>query len=314
VVAVAGGSYPGQRINATPKRNGPKIVFRPVSGAKVTLASIRVARGSYIEFRGFRVTDDTYNEPGAQWITYRYVSMRQFFIRGGDHISYRSSNVGPNASDDGMNWISAAYQTNDAARDIRLDRVRIHGFRKHNAGAHVDCIGIDDVVGLSITNSRIWDCEHFALIFGKDASTERGARNVLIQNNFLDCCISGYYSIGLGDVGGPMRIRFNSLTLGLGWLGGSVNGVTIDSNVIANNNSANCDDAVWRFNVVASGSPCGGRRAATAFLDPPQNLHLRARSAAAVNYGNPKSYPRNDIDGQRRPKRGRPDAGADELR
>jgi hypothetical protein len=33
-----------------------------------------------------------------------------------------------------------------------------------------------------------------------------------------------------------------------------------------------------------------------------------------VNYGNPKAYPRRDIDGQRRPKGRRPDAGADEIR
>ncbi len=311
---MAGGSYPGQRIDAAPKAHGPKVVFRPVSGAKVTFESIRVTRGSYIEFRGFRVLDDTYNEPGAQWISYRYISMRQFFIRGADHITYRSANIGPNASDDGMNWITAAYQTHDAARDIHLNRVRIHGFTKHNSGAHIDCIGIDDVDGLSITNSRIWNCEHFALLFGKDASSDRAARNVLIQNTFLDCCISGYYSIGLGDVEGPMKIRFNSLTLGMGWLGGSVKGVTIDSNVIANNNSANCANAVWRYNVVANGSACGGRRAATAFRDPPTNLHLRTRKAAAVGYGNPGSHPATDIDGQKRPKGRRPDAGADELR
>jgi hypothetical protein len=314
VVAVAGGSYPDQRIDAAPKTGGPKVVFRPASGAKVTFASIRVTRGSYIEFRGFRVADDTYNEAAAKWITYRSVSMRQFFIRGADHITYVSSTVGPNGSEDGMNWITAPYQSSDAPTDIRLNRVRIHDFRKHNAGAHIDCIGIDDVNGLVIQNSRFWNCEHFALLFGKDASSDRAARNVLVQNTFLDCCISGYYSIGLGDAEGPIRIRFNSMTLGLGWLGGSVQGVTIDSNVIAGNNAANCSDAVWRYNVVGRGSACGGRLAPTAFTDPPRNLHLKARRAAAVNFGNPKSHPKVDIDGQRRPKGRRPDAGADELR
>ena len=53
-------------------------------------------RGSYITFRGFRVVDDTYNEPGAQRITYAWIKMRQFFIRGADHINYRYSEVGPN--------------------------------------------------------------------------------------------------------------------------------------------------------------------------------------------------------------------------
>ena len=68
-------------------------------------------RGSHIEFRDLTVTADTYNRPGAQNVTYRRVKMRQFFVRGADHISYIDSEVGPNSSSDGMNWISAAYQT-----------------------------------------------------------------------------------------------------------------------------------------------------------------------------------------------------------
>jgi len=310
-VVVLGGSYGGQRINARPKAHGPHILFRPARGAHVTLASIRVVRGSHITFRGFRVLDDTYNEQGAQRITYSYVKMRQFFIRGADHITYRYSEVGPNGSDDGMNWITAPYETQDHPRDIRLDHVRIHDFKKHNSGAHVDCIGIDDVDGLVIQSSRIWNCEHFAVIFGKDLATGRAARRVLLQNNFFDCCYSGYYSLGFGDVEGPMRIRFNSFTLGVGWLGGTVRGLVFDSNVIANNSSSNCSKATWRFNVVASGSACGGRRAITGFLLPPRDLHLRA-GVAALGYGNPKSHPRFDIDGQRRPAGRRPDAGADE--
>jgi hypothetical protein len=313
VVYVGGGSYGNRRFNVRPKAHGPKILFRPFPGARVTLNGIRVTRGSYMKFRGFRVNDDTFNEQGAKWITYSYVKMRQFFIRGGDHISYRYSEVGPNASDDGMNWITAPYQVQDHPTDILLDHVKIHDFKKHNSGAHVDCIGIDDVNGLVIQSSRFWNCEHFSIIFGKDLETGRAARNVLIQNTFFDCCYSGYYSLGFGDVEGPMRIRFNSLTQGVGWLGGTVRGLVFDSNVISSNSSANCSNATWRYNVVASGSACGGRRAGTGFRRPPKDLHLRV-GAAAVNYGNPRVHPRRDIDGQRRPKGRRPDAGADELR
>lgn len=311
IVQVAGGSYPGQRISATPLARGPRIVFRRAPRALVVLGSLRVTRGSYIEFRGFKVIADTYNDPGARRITYRGMRMRQFFIRGADYISYISSRVGPNASNDGMNWITAAYQTNNGASHVLLDRVRIHGFVKHNPGAHVDCIGIDDVTWLTIRRSRFWNCEHFTLIFGKDISSNRAARNVLLENNFFDCCVSGFYSLGLGDVEGPMRIRFNSFTLGMGWLGGTVRGVVVDSNVIANNSSLNCSKALWRNNVVANGSACGGLHARTGFVLPPLNLHL-VRGAPAINRGNRSSHPLRDIDGQRRGTR--PDAGADEFR
>lgn len=47
-----------------------------------------------------------------------------------------------------MNWITAAYQTNDGASNVLLDGVDIHDFKKWNAGAHLDCSGIDDVDGL----------------------------------------------------------------------------------------------------------------------------------------------------------------------
>ena len=312
VVQVAGGSYPDQTVNATPKSSGPDVVFQPAAGSVATFGDIDVTSGSHIEFRDFTVTRETYNRPGAQWITYQRVKMRQFFIRGADHISYVDTEAGPNVSDDGMNWITAAYQTNDGASDILLDGFDIHDFKKWNAGAHVDCIGIDDVDGLTIRNTRIWNCEHFSLIFGKDLWSARASRNVLIENSFLDCCYSGYYSIGLGDVEGPMTIRFNSTTLGFGWLGGSVKNVTIDSNVIANNSSANCASAVWRYNVVASGSSCGGTLAASGFRAPPSDLHLLL-GAAAIDAGNPTSYPAADIDGQMRPSGSRPDAGADEV-
>ena len=68
-------------------------------------------------------------------------------------------------------------------------------------GAHVDCIGIDNVDGLVIRNSRIWNCEHFSIIFGNDLTSGSAVRNALIENNFLDCCYSGYYRSGSESAG-----------------------------------------------------------------------------------------------------------------
>jgi hypothetical protein len=102
----------------------------------------------------------------------------------------------------------------------------------------------------------------------------------------------------------------------MGWLNGTdlvPNGmITLDSNVIATNNSGNCSRGTWRYNVVASGSSCGGTLAATGFLTPPQDLHLKS-GAAALGVGNPTSYPATDIDGDSRQTGVRPDAGADEV-
>jgi len=283
----------------------------------VTLSSVNIVRASYLEMRNFTVTSSTYNRQDAKWITYRNIKMKQFFVRGSDHVSYYDSEVGPNGTEDGMNWITEPYQSNDPATDILLDGMRIHDFTKHNAGAHVDCVGLGNADGVTIRNSRIWTCAHFAIIFGTDPSGEY-TRNLTIENNFLDCCDpsgGGYYSIGLGD-GANVLIRFNSATLGFGWLNPSGDGVTgdvIDSNVISNNSSGNCSKAVWRYNVVASGSACSnGFVASSSFLSSPLDLHLKA-TAAAIGAGNPTTFPATDIDGDPRPAGGRADAGADEA-
>ena len=331
VVQVADGSYSGQTIKGTPKPAGAApIIFQPAPGAAVTVSSLRVNEGGGIEFRDFTVTNSTYNgcncaqtgQSGyvVREITYRRIKMKQFFVRGADRISYIEGEVGPNGSEDGMNWIGEGSQSSDPASDILLDGIRIHDFTKHTAGAHVDCIGVDNVDGLIIRNSRIWNCAHFSIIFGNDITSGSAVRNALVENNFFDCCHpsgGGYYSLGFGGADGPVMIRFNSMTLGMGWLNGTEyvpNGlITLDSNVIATNNSANCSRGIWRYNVIPSGSNCGngGIQAATSFLNPPTDLHLFS-GAAAVNAGNPSSYPATDIDGDSRPAGGRADAGADE--
>jgi chitodextrinase len=327
-VQIAGGSYPSQTIDGAPKPAGSApVVFEPAAGASVTVSSLRVNQGGAIEFRDFTVNNSTYNgcncvqsgQSGyiTREVTYRRIKMKQFFVRGADKISYIDGEVGPNGNEDGMNWITEPYQSEDPPTDILLDGMRIHDFTKHNSGAHVDCVGIGNADGVTIRNSRIWTCAHFAIIFGTDPS-ELFTRNLTIENNFLDCCDpsgGGFYSIGLGD-GANVLIRFNSATLGFGWLNPNGDGVTndvIDSNVIKSNSSANCSKAVWRYNVVGSGSACSnGIVAATGFMAAPLDLHLKAGSAA-IGAGNPSSYPAADIDGNPRPAGGRADAGADET-
>ena len=68
--------------------------------------------------------------------------------------------------------------------------------------------------------------------------------------------------------------------------------------------------------VSVSNTTCGStdRRAPSGFRDPARlDLRLRA-GAAAIDRGDPKSFPLVDIELQRRPWGRAPDAGADETR
>ena len=86
----------------------------------------------------------------------------------------------------------------------------------------------------------------------------------------------------------------------------------MDSNLAPNDGCAS--GVSYRYNVW-SGRACGATdktAVSLGFLDPASlNLHLAA-GAAAINAGDPGSYPAQDMDGQARPMGGTPDAGADE--
>jgi hypothetical protein len=70
------------------------------------------------------------------------------------------------------------------------------------------------------------------------------------------------------------------------------------------------------YNVWFAGAKCGSHDlvARSGFVNAASlNFHLTP-TAAAINRGNPRSFPRTDIDRQKRPRGTAPDAGADERR
>lgn len=247
VVEVAAGTYPDQVVDADAKAGGPRVVFRPARDADVTVGSIGVSTGP-VEFRDMRARAGTYNDQNAHNVTYLRVRARNLFIRGSSKIAYVESDIGPNGRKDDMNWITAAYGTTQGARDILIERTRIHDIVLHNEGAHIDCLAVDDVDGLVIRDSSFSNCEHFALLFGTDTATGRGARNVVVEGNELDCCRSGYYSIGLGQVDGPMVIRDNRTNKNFGFLGGRVRDVEIHGNTLPGHQESICGKADWHDN------------------------------------------------------------------
>ena len=140
-------------------------------------------QGGAIEFRDFTVTGDTYNgcncassgQSGAvvREITYRRIKMQQFFIRGADKISYIDGEVGPNDSE-------RRHELDHRAVPVRTTRPRTSSStgcgsttsRSTTPARTSTASGSDNVDGVTIRNSRIWNCAHFSIIFGNDPSSE----------------------------------------------------------------------------------------------------------------------------------------------
>jgi len=311
LVEVAGGSYGGQDIPNDPSKTAGVVTFAPAAGATVSAGWLRVM-GDHVEIRSMRVSGWTLRE-GADDITLRDVDADEqgWWIRSASNVRVIGGDLGPVT--DLSPEVSAAWESDVPARNILFDGVTFHDAVKQADDAHVDCLTVGDVEGLTIRNSRFRNCEHFDLIFGNDVSTGRGASNVLVENTFFDCCRTGYYSIGLGAIDGAV-FRYNSANLGIGFLGQGVRNVEIHSNVLPTVAQSTCSRANWHHNVSRDGARCGtgDRVAPMGFLDGRGfDFHLTP-GAAAIGAGDPSSAPAIDIDGHPRSD-GRPDAGADEY-
>ena len=67
------------------------------------------------------------------------------------------------------------------------------------------------VDGLTIRDSTFADCEVFDIFLQKlPAGLAPTPHNILIENNFLDCCRSGYYAIYLANHPGA---RWSNVTV-----------------------------------------------------------------------------------------------------
>lgn len=318
-VGMLAGTYPRQVITADSRKTTARdVVVRPEPvGAPVTVGSID-DYASHIEFRDLRLTG-SWRALEASDVTFRRVNAERFVIASSQSVRVIGGRLGP--SDNASNEIAPiAPSTTRPPRNILLDRVKIGGYHRTDGESHVDCLHTWGVDGLVVRRSRFFDCEHFDILFTWDGSAGP-PRRVLVENNFLDCCRSGYYSVYVGGQGAGYRditIRNNSTDkpMGVRDTATVARDVRFLANVLPSFDGCGHSGVIVDYNVYSRGTRCGqhDRRAASRFVNPGRiDFHLRA-GAAAINRGDPKSFPRVDIDGQRRPRGRKPDAGADESR
>src|SRR5262249_9557630 len=94
-VEVAAGSYGGQTINVdSSKTSSSDVLFRPASGASVTLGGVNVY-GSHVQFQDFTINGDWQAYHSADDVTFRNITLNGgFYTQSASNISVIGGSVG----------------------------------------------------------------------------------------------------------------------------------------------------------------------------------------------------------------------------
>jgi hypothetical protein len=327
MVRVAAGIYPGQTIGFDGSKTSSRdVVFAPARRAVVIVTGKVSVYGRHVRLRGMRFLDGWETKPSARDVTLSHIRARYMLISSGSHIRVLGGEVfpGPNFTGDYDPMISTASGSGTPPTNILLSGVRFHGWsRPPGSGFHTECLQIGSGVNLTIRKSRFWGCATHD-IFIRSWGTINGGyhplKNIRIENNYFARTLDGFYSIQFVDDMAPNSTSFlvrNNSALQTFHDAVGRGTIRFSGNAISNMSAWECGQSSrsrWRYNVYGSGARCGStdRVGRLRFVNPAR-LDLRiAFGSAAINHGDPTSYPRTDIQGQRRPKGRRPDAGADE--
>src|SRR3954453_17003070 len=221
-VEMAAGTYSDTTLAAdASKTSAADVVFQPAAGAAVTLSSQLHISAQHLELRGLRLSSKLWIEAGAADVTMRNNTLKNFDLyssgsQSSHDISFIGGSVGPSA-DENSRIASNGPETTASPRNILIEGVEFHDFTvSPGSEAHVECLQVWAVDGLTIRNSKFRNCAVFDIFLQKlPGGAAATPSNILIENNFFDCCGSGYYSIRIADHGGTswknVKIRKNSL-------------------------------------------------------------------------------------------------------
>lgn len=330
VVEVAAGTYPGEALTgakAPAAETTEDVVFRAARGARVEITGTLSINVPHVEFANMRIADwqarYDVRDPTAYAagdITMRDIHTHHFMLVSVHHVRILGGDVGPNsdagaASSDDGGYVGAWPQGAHVPSDILIDRVTVHDILKPNDGAHSDCVQFTAGVGVVVRNSRFRRCEHADLMIkGDQGPIDR----FLIENNVFDRTLSGYWSINLEQTStGCRNVRIRQNSDLAGFRTDSCTGAAIVGNILPSMSEYQCKQAKVKldWNLYESGTRCGphDRVGPAAYVDRRDfDLRVTARSAA-IDRGDPASFPAADIVGRRRPYGRAPDLGAFEF-
>jgi hypothetical protein len=206
VIEVEPGVYGDQLIRSAPRPGRGRVVLQPARrGARVDVGNL-VVLGRHVELRDMRVGSAKAG-PGADDVTFRRLRMHGLFITSASRVRVIGGDVGP-----GVNVnpeIKSATGSRVAPRDILIDGLRFHDWTRTNPSAHVECLHVMTVDGLTVRRSRFSNCEAFDILFTRYGQAGP-PRHVVIEGNRMSCCRSGYYSL---LIAGPNGTRWDDFLI-----------------------------------------------------------------------------------------------------
>lgn len=316
IVEVAGGTYAGQKIEASlSKTSGPAVVFRPAANATVTLSEELRVEATYADFRRM-VMPDWYAGPTAHHLTFRDIDAGMFYITGANNISVYGGDYGPQSGLESQ--IKACADCTSPPKNLLVDGAYFHDYARPDE-RHVECLHVLSADTLTIRNSRFQRCAVMNLgvfHYGPAGPTT----HVVIENNFFDRpTAGGFYAVDIDPQDDMPLVDFlvrNNSALATMYVNtaSGVENVRLIGNV-GPRQTNHCYEGVVFAHNIWDNAKCGptDRKAPLGFRNPAKfDLHLKL-GAAAIGRGDKSNYPATDIDGQKRPLGRRVDAGADEV-
>jgi len=313
VVEVADGTYGDVSLRGGTKSGQGRIVFQAAPGATPSAGDLDVRNRRNVVFKNLEFR--SWYVRHSSNITFRNVKTRFFFVRSSNGVRILGGSVGP--SQDGTSPTIGNYSGDPVSKNILVDGVLFHDIgRQQSPGSHVECLFLQESSGVVIRRSKFTRCDIMDLY----VSTVTGGpmpSNVLIENNWFDePTDGGSYPIDIhpddGSVPRNFTIRYNSLSGGILIYNEFVyDNVTISSNI---GRITYCPRGVTYTRNVWSNRKCGAtdKVARSGYVDAAHfNFHL-APGSAAIRAGDASRRPVRDLDGDRRPSRIAPDAGADQ--
>ena len=285
--------------------------------------------------------------PGSRYIKLRRMRAGSVSTWKADHVAVKGGSYGPCHAVWGTENVCGNSRL-DVSTNVRINRALFHDYRFDESCFHGDChwecMYINGGRNITITRSRFRDCavfDIFATISGPDAGVI-GHRNLRIENNWFDTpwaeaerSRARSQAVSLAWCQNSPRgyrnvlVRFNSFQRNTGIEFDPVDRGCVFENVRVVGNllmyPGSCKGGVvYRYNVwstawrrgkchrtdrIRGRFPYVNRRSGSRF-----NFHLRRYKTAAHNLVPRSAGCPRDIDGQRRPKQRRCDAGSDERR